>query len=230
MAAAAVDHFGRPVILLTNDLLNRDNGHWEDIYRGAPWEFIAAVIAREQVLHNSWYGAIPASAEKLAVSFMSMVRVFVDLTNGTSRSWATDKDYQAVPNDRSTYTQWNWFEQLVAAARDAARGVGTNSGHLIDSQFFSWIRDFTAPQDKGAISAFQYSLWEQYDGKYYRPGDAKNGQPLPPGAPRIDKATYDRAAQVAYGSDGKGSAQNGGLDAQTAYGWIIKWLKDRREI
>jgi hypothetical protein len=230
MAAAAVDSRGTPVILLTHDLLNRYQGRSEDMYRGAPWEFIASVIAREQIFYNAWYAAIPASAEKLAVSFMNMTRVFVDLTNGTSRSWATDKDYQAVSGDRSTYTQRNWFEQLVAAARAAARGVGTNTGHLNDSKFFSWVRDWTAPQDKGAIPAFQYSLWEQYDGKYYRPGDAKNGQPLPAGAPRIDKATYDRAAQTAYGSDGKGSAQNGGLDQQTAYGWIIKWLKDRIEI
>lgn len=230
MAAAAVDANRRPVIILTYDLLNRYNGRSEDVYRGAPWEFIASVIAREQVFYNAWYAAIPASAEKLAASFMNMTRVFVDLTNGTSRSWATDKDFQAVSGDRSTYTQWNWFEQLVAAARDAATGAGTNSGHLIDSKFFSWVRDWTAPQDKSSVPAFQYSLWEQYDGRYYRPGDAKNGQPLPPGAPRIDKATYDRAAQTAYGSDGKGSAQNGGLDANTAYGWIIQWLKDRFEI
>jgi hypothetical protein len=230
MAAAAVDQNRRPVIILTYDLLNRYNGRSEDIYRGAPWEFIASVIAREQVFYNAWYAAIPASAEKLAASFMNMTRVFVDLTNGTSRSWATDKDYQAVSGDRSTYTQWNWFEQLVAAARDAAAGVGSNSGHLIDSKFFSWVRDWTAPQDKSSVPAFQYSLWEQYDGRYYRPGDAKNGQPLPAGAPRIDKATYDRAAQTAYGSDGKGSAQNGGLDANTAYGWIIQWLKGRFEI
>lgn len=230
MAAAAVDQNRRPVIILTYDLLNRYNGRSEDIYRGAPWEFIASVIAREQVFYNAWYASIPASAEKLAASFMNMTRVFVDLTNGTSRSWATDKDFQAVSGDRSTYTQWNWFETLVAAARDAAAGVGTNSGHLIESKFFSWVRDWTAPQDKAAVPAFQYSLWEQYDGHYYRPGDAKNGQPLPAGAPRIDKATYDRAAQTAYGSDGKGSAQNGGLDAGTAYGWIIQWLKSRFEI
>lgn len=230
MAAAAVDSRGTPVILLTHDLLNRYQGRSDDMYRGAPWEFIASVIAREQIFYNAWYASIPASAEKLAVSFMNMTRVFVDLTNGTSRSWATDKDYQAVSGDRSTYTQWNWFEQLVVAARAAAQGVGTNSGHLNDSKLFSWVRDWTAPQDKGTIPAFQYSLWEQFDGRYYRPGDAKNGQPLPAGAPRIDKATYDRAAQTAYGSDGKGSAQNGGLDQQTAYGWIIKWLKDRIEI
>ncbi len=230
MAAAAVDQNRRPVIVLTYDLLNRYNGRSEDSYRGAPWEFIASVIAREQVFYNNWYSVIPAAAEKLAISFMNMSRVFVDLTNGTSRSWATDKDYQAVSGDRSTYTQWNWFEQLVAAGRAAATGVGTNSGHLIDSKFFTWVRDFTAPSDKAAIPAFQYSLWEQYDGRYYRPGDAKNGQPLPPGAPRIDKATYDRAALTAYGSDGKGSAQNGGLDQQNAYGWIIQWLKDRFEI
>jgi len=230
MAAAAVDQNRRPVIILTHDLLNRYQGRSEDSYRGAPWEFIASVIAREQVFYNAWYAAIPAAAEKLAISYMNMSRVFVDLTNGTSRSWATDKDYQATSGDRSTYTQWNWFEQLVAAARSAAQGVGTNSGHLIDSKFFSWVRDWTASQDKASIPAFQYSLWEQYDGRYYRPGDAKNGQPLPPGAPRIDKATYDRAAQTAYGSDGKGSAVNGGLDRQTAYGWIIQWLKDRFEI
>ncbi len=230
MAAAAMDSANRPVIILTHDLLNRYNGRSEDMYRGAPWEFIASVIAREQVFFNSWYSVIPASAEKLAVSFMNMSRVFVDLTNGTSRSWATDKDYQAVSGDRSTYTQWNWFEQLVSAARDAARGVGTNSGHLIDSTLFSWARDWTAPQDKASIPAFQYSLWEQLDGHFYRPGDARNGQPLPPGAPRIDQATYDRAAQTAYGADGKGSAPQGGLDSQSAYGWIIQWLKDRFEI
>ena len=230
MAAAAMDQNRRPVIVLTDDLLNRFNGRHEDSYRGAPWEFIASVIAREQVFFNAWYAVIPASAEKLAISYMNMTRVFVDLTNGTSRSWATDKDYQAVSGDRSTYTQWNWFEQLVAAARAAARGVGTNTGHLIDSKLFSWARDWTSVQDKASVPSFQYSLWEMYDGKYYRPGDAKNGQPLPPGAPRIDKATYDRAAQTAYGSDGKGSAPQGGLDAQTAYGWIIQWLKDRFEI
>jgi len=230
MAAAAVDNNRRPVIILTHDLLNRYNGRSGDMYRGAPWEFIASVIAREQVFYNAWYSVIPASAEKLAISFMNMSRVFVDLTNGTSRSWATDKDYQAVSGDRSTYTQWNWFEQLVAAARSAAQGVGTNSGHLIDSKLFSWARDWTAPQEKASIPAFQYSLWEQFDGRYYRPGDAKNGQPLPPGAPRIDKAAYDRAAQTAYGADGKGSAPQGGLDAQSAYGWIIRWLKDRFEI
>lgn len=230
MAAAAMDAAGRPVIVLTNDLLNRYNGRSGDMYRGAPWEFIASVIAREQVFFNAWYSVIPASAEKLAISFMNMSRVFVDLTNGTSRSWATDKDYQDVSGDRSTYTQWNWFEVLVTAARDAARGVGTNTGHLIDSKLFSWVRDWTAPQEKESVPAFQYSLWEQLDGHYYRPGDAKNGQPLPPGAPRIDQATYDRAAQTAYGSDGKGSATQGGLDSQSAYGWIIQWLKDRFEI
>lgn len=225
MAAAAMDQNRRPVIILTHDLLNRYQGRSEDSYRGAPWEFIASVIAREQVFFNAWYSVIPAAAEKLAISYMNMTRVFVDLTNGTSRSWATDKDYQAVSGDRSTYTQWNWFEQLVAAARSAARGVGTNSGHLIESKFFSWIRDWTAGQDKASIPAFQYSLWEQYDGRYYRPGDAKNGQPLPPGAPRIDKATYDRAAGTAYGTDGKGTP-----DQNNAYGWIIAWLKARFEI
>ncbi len=225
MAAAAVDQNRRPVIILTHDLLNRYQGRSEDSYRGAPWEFIASVIAREQVFFNAWYSVIPAAAEKLAISYMNMTRVFVDLTNGTSRSWATDKDYQATAGDRSSYTQWNWFEQLVAASRAAAQGVGTNSGHLLDSKFFSWVRDWTAPQDKAAIPAFQYSLWEQYDGKYYRPGDAKNGQPLPPGAPRIDKATYDRAAATAYGTDGKGSP-----DQSNAYGWIIQWLKSRFEI
>lgn len=225
MAAAAVDQNRRPVIILTHDLLNRYQGRSEDSYRGAPWEFIASIIAREQVFYNAWYSVIPAAAEKLAISYMNMTRVFVDLTNGTSRSWATDKDYQAVSGDRATYTQWKWFEQLVAASRAAARGVGTNSGHLLDSKFFSWVRDWTAPQDKAAIPAFQYSLWEQYDGRYYRPGDAKNGQPLPPGAPRIDKATYDRAAHTAYGTDGKGTP-----DQNNAYGWIIKWLKDRFEI
>ncbi len=230
MAAAAVDSSGRPVILLTNDLLNRDNGRWEDIYRGAPWEFIAAVIAREQVLHNGWYGVIPASAEKLAVSFMNMVHVFVDLTNGTSRSWATDKDFQAVIGDRTSNVQWNWFEQLVAAGRAAASGVGTNSGHLIGSKFFSWIRNYTAPQEKAATPAFQYSLWEQLKGTYHRPGDVKHGQPLPPNAPRIDQATYDQAAYRAYGADGKGNAQNGGLDTKTVYGLIIQWLRGRSEI
>lgn len=230
MAAAAVDRQNRPVILLTTDLLNRYNGRSEEAYRGAPWEYIASVIAREQVFFNSWYAAIPASAEKLAVTFMNMTRVFVDLTNGTSRSWATDKDYQSVPGDRSSYAQWSWFEQLVAAARAAAQGTGTNVGHLIDSKFYSWVRDYTAPQDKAAMPAFQYSLWEMLDGRYYRPGDAKNGQPLPANAPRIDQATYDRAANVAYGADGKGNDARGNRDAQTAYGWIIQWLKDRFEI
>lgn len=230
MAAAAVDSNRRPVIVLTHDLLNRYNGRSEDIYRGAPWEHIASVIAREQIFFNAWYSVIPASAEKLAISYMNMTRVFVDLTNGTSRSWATDKDYQATAGDRTTYTQWNWFEQLVAAARSAAQGAGTNSGHLIESTFFSWVRDWTAGQDKASVPSFQYSLWEMYDGNYYRPGDAKNGQPLPAGAPRIDKATYDRAAGTAYGVDGKGRAQNGSLDPQTAYGWIIQWLKSRFEI
>ena len=230
MAAAAVDSSRRPVIVLTYDLLNRYQGRPEDMYRGAPWEFIASVIAREQVFYNGWYGVIPASAEKLAISYMNMTRVFVDLTNGTSRSWATDKDYQAVAGDRSSYTQWNWFEQLVAAARSASAGAGTSSGHLIESKFFSWVRDFTAGQDKASVPAFQYSLWEQLDGRYYRPGDARNGQPLPPGAPRIDQAAYDRAAGTAYGVDGKGRAPNGELDQQSAYGWIIKWLKDRFEV
>jgi hypothetical protein len=230
MAAAAVDQNRRPVIVLTHDLLNRYNGRSEDIYRGAPWEFIASVIAREQIFYNAWYAVIPASAEKLAISYMNMTRVFVDLTDGKSNLWATDKDYQATAGDRTTYTQWNWFEQLVAAARAAVQGAGTNSGHIIESKFFSWVRDWTAGQDKAAVPAFQYSLWEQFDGKYYRPGDAKNGQPLPPGAPRIDKATYDRAANTAYGADGKGRAQNGQLDQQTAYGWIIQWLKDRFEV
>jgi hypothetical protein len=230
MAAAAVDQNRRPVIILTYDLLNRYNGRSEDIYRGAPWEFIASVIAREQVFFNGWYGVIPASAEKLALSYMNMTRVFVELTNGTSRSWATDKDYQATQGDNSTNVNWNWFEQLVIAARAAINGAGTDSGHLNDSTLFSWARDWTSVQDKAAIPAFQYSLWEQYDGRYYRPGDSKNGQPLPPGAPRIDKATYDQAAGTAYGVDGKGRAQNGQLDQQSAYGWIIQWLKDRFEI
>lgn len=229
MAAAAVDQNRRPVIILTHDLLNRYNGRSEDVYRGAPWEFIASVIAREQIFYNAWYSVIPASAEKLAISYMNMTRVFVDLTNGTSRSWATDKDFQATAGDRTTYTQWNWFEVLVAAARAASEGAGTNSGHLIESKFFSWVRDWTAGQDKASVPSFQYSLWEMYDGKYYRPGDAKNGLPLPAGAPRIDKATYDRAAGTAYGVDGKGRDQNGALDGQTAYGWIIQWLKSRFE-
>jgi hypothetical protein len=229
LSAAAVDSSRRPVIILTHDLLNRYNGRDEDEYRGAPWEFIAAMIAREQVFYNNWYGVIPASAEKLAISYMNMTRVFVDLTNGTSRSWATDKDYAAVAGTRSDYTQWNWFEQLVAASRAAAQGAGTNTGHLIESKFFSWVRDYKASEDKSAVPAFQYSLWEQLDGKFYRPGDARNGQPLPAGAPRIDQATYDRAAGTAYGADGKGNAQNGSLDGNNAYGWIIKWLKDRFE-
>jgi hypothetical protein len=229
LSAAAVDSNNRPVIILTHDLLNRYNGRSEDEYRGAPWEFIAAMIAREQVFYNNWYGVIPASAEKLAISYMNMTRVFVDLTNGTSRSWATDKDYAAVAGTRTDYTQWNWFEQLVAAARSAAQGAGTNTGHLIESKFFSWVRDYKASEDKSAVPAFQYSLWEQLDGRYYRPGDSKNGQPLPAGAPRIDKAAYDRAAGTAYGADGKGNGANGALDQNTAYGWIIKWLKDRFE-
>ena len=230
MAAAAVDQNRRPVIVLTHDLLNRFNGRYEESYRGSPWETIASVIAREQVFFNGWYGAIPASAEKLALSYMNMTRVFVELTNGTSRSWATDKDFQAKQGDNSTNVNWNWFEQLVTAARAAVQGAGTNNGHLNDSTLFSWARDWTSVQDKAAIPAFQYSLWEQYDGRYYRPGDTKNGQPLPPGAPRIDKATYDQASNTAYGVDGKGRNQNGQLDQQTAYGWIIQWLKDRFEI
>ena len=137
MAAAAMDSNRRPVILLTHDLLNRYNGRDDDAYRGAPWEFIASLIAREQVFYNAWYAAIPASAEKLSISFMNMTRVFVDLTNGKSNLWATDKDYQAVAGDRTTYTQWNWFEQLVAAARASSQGAGTNAGHLIESKFFS---------------------------------------------------------------------------------------------
>ena len=79
MAAAAMDSNRRPVILLTHDLLNRYNGRDDDAYRGAPWEFIASLIAREQVFYNAWYAAIPASAEKLSISFMNMTRVFVDL-------------------------------------------------------------------------------------------------------------------------------------------------------
>ncbi|MEK7232849.1 MAG: hypothetical protein AAB268_03465 [Elusimicrobiota bacterium] len=229
-AAASVDSHFRPVITLTYDLLNRYQGRNDDMYRGAPWEFIASVIAREQIFFNDWYAPIPFSAEKLAVSFMNMTRVFVDLTDGTSKSWATDKDYQATAGDNTTYTQWSWFEQLRAAGRDAARGAGTNTGHLIDSKFFSWVRDWIAPQDKSAIPAFQFSLWEQLKGLYYRPGNSKNGQPLPMDAPRIDRKTYDGAAEVAYGSDGKGNNPNGALDTSTAYGWIIQWLKDRREI
>jgi len=229
LSAAAVDSNNRPVIILTHDLLNRYNGRSGDEFRGAPWEFIASMIAREQVFFNAWYGVIPASAEKLAISYMNMTRVFVDLTNGTSRSWATDKDYAAVAGTRSDYTQWNWFEQLVAAARSAVQGAGTNSGHLIESKFFSWARDYKAAEDKSSVPAFQYSLWEQLDGRYYRPGDARNGQPLPIGAPRIDQATYDRSAGTAYGADGKGSAQNGALDGNNAYGWIIQWLKSRFE-
>lgn len=230
MAAAAVDQNRRPVIVLTHDLLNRFNGRYEDSYRGAPWETIASAIARESVFFNAWYGVVPASAEKLALSYMNMTRVFVELTNGTSRSWATDKDYQAVQGDNTTNLNWNWFEQLVIAARSALQGAGTNSGHLNDSTLFAWARDYKAREEKAAVPAFQYSLWEQYDGRYYRPGNALNGQPLPPGAPRIDKATYDQAAGTAYGVDGKGRAQNGQLDTGSAYGWIIQWLKDRFEI
>ncbi|MDD5656569.1 MAG: hypothetical protein PHF00_04870 [Elusimicrobia bacterium] len=227
MAAATEDSYRRPVIVLTWDLLNRDNGRWEDIYRGAPWQFIASVIAREQVFFNAWYDAIPASADKLAVSFMNMVRVFVDLTNGTSRSWATDKDYAAVQGDRSSYVEWNWFEQLVNAARAAAQGVGTNTGHLIESTFFTWARDLF-PYDQS--SGFGYSLWEQFDRKYFRPGDSKDGQSIPAAAPRLDEAAYNSASYKAYGADGKGSFSNGGTDEQTVFGWIIKWLKDRFEI
>lgn len=230
MAAAAIDSNRRPVIVLTHDLLNRFNGRYEESYRGAPWETIASVIAREAVFFNGWYGVVPASAEKLALSYMNMTRVFVELTNGTSRSWATDKDYQANQGDNSTNLNWNWFEQLVSAARAAWNGAGTNSGHLNDSTLFAWARDYKAREEKSSVPAFQYSLWEQYDGRYYRPGNSLNGQPLPPGAPRIDKATYDQAAGTAYGVDGKGRAQNGQLDTGSAYGWIIQWLKDRFEI
>src|SRR5206468_3323463 len=106
--------------------LNRFNGRYQDEYRGAPWEFIASVIAREQVFSSDWYGSIPASAEKLASSVMNQVKVFVDLTNGTSRSWATDKDFRQNASDSKSYVTWGWFEQLVAAARDAAANVGRN--------------------------------------------------------------------------------------------------------
>lgn len=231
-AAAAVDRSGTPVIILTDDLLNRDNlsGKWGDEYKGAPWEFIASVIAREQVFFNGWYSVIPASAEKLAISFMNMVKVFVELTNGTTRSWATDKDYKesaAAPQNRVIV--WPWFEQLVHAARAAARGVGTNAGHLIDSKFLSWAL-WTGEHKKSGVPAFSYTLWEMLDGKYYRPNEAKNGQPLPPAAPRIDQATYDRASYAAYGADGKGSDQNNRLDVRTVFGWIIDWLRGRREL
>ena len=231
MSAAAVDRNNRPVIVLTWDLLNRYNGKWEEIYRGAPWEFIAASIAREQVFFNGWYANIPASAEKLAISMMNMVRVFVELTDGKSNSWATDKDFQATQNDSTSYLGWNWFEQLVIASRDAARGVGGSTGHLIESKFFLWARDWVAAQpEKAGVKGFKYALWEQFDGKYYRPGDAKNGQPLPADAPRIDQAAYDQASYTVYGADGKGSAQNGTADSQTVFGWIIQWLKARFEV
>lgn len=231
MSAAAVDRNNRPVIVLTWDLLNRYNGRWEEIYRGAPWEFIAAAIAREQVFFNGWYATIPASAEKLAISFMNMVRVFVELTDGKSNSWATDKDFQATPGDSGSYLGWNWFEQLVIASRDAARGVGGSAGHLIESKFFLWARDWVSAQpEKAGVAGFKYALWEQFDGKYYRPGDAKNGQALPAGAPRIDQGTYDQASYTVYGADGKGSAKDGTADAQTVFGWMIKWLRDRFEL
>ncbi|MBI3551854.1 MAG: hypothetical protein HY077_04995 [Elusimicrobia bacterium] len=229
LASSGWDRSQRPVIVLSHDLLNRFNGKWQDEYRGAPWEFIASVIAREQVFSSDWYASIPASAEKLAASVMNLVKVFVDLTNGTTRSWATDKDFRQTANDAKSYVAWGWFEQLVIAARDAAANVGRNAGHFIDSKFMAWARDWTAPKE-ASNPAFQYTLWELYDGKFYRPNDPRNGQPIPSNVPRIDKATYDREAYKVYGADGKANNQANQLDAQTIFGWIISWLKGRSEI
>lgn len=230
LATATKNQWRNPVIVLTWDLLNRFNGRDEDVYRGAPWEFIASVMAREQMYFSDWYSSIPDSAEKLTIAFMNMVRVFVELTDGRSSSWATDKDYQGTPGDSKSHVAWNWFEQLLFAARAAVQGVGTNTGHIIESNIFAWARDSAAAEQKAGIPAFQFSLWEMQDGKYYRRGDAKNGQPLPSQAPRIDRATYDRESYKVYGADGKGSNNQGSLDAGTVFGWIIQWLKDRFEV
>jgi hypothetical protein len=227
MAAAAVDGRHRPVIVLTWDLLNRYNGRAGEMARGAPWEFIASMLAREMSFH--WYAAIPSSAEKVALSFIGMVRVFVDLTNGTSKSWATDKDFQAMPGDQASFIGWNWFEKLTAAARDAAAGAQ----HLLDSEFLSWARSWAATPVKSEDRNLEYNLWEQYnpERRYYRPGESAHGQPLPPGAPVIDKQTFDDASYSVYGADGKGNDQQGNPDpANTALGSIIRWLQDRLEI
>jgi hypothetical protein len=203
---AAFGHQYAPGVVLTRDVI--DN---------APWEFIQSIAARAQVENNSWYADVPASAEKLTAAVVNSLLVFGELTNSTShaQSWATDKDHKSLDG---SYVMWTWYEQLLNYARSTA--------HLNDSKLFAWVRDSLSKMVSGN-SAYQYSLWEMLKGTYYRPGSALNGQQLPAGAPRIDQATYDRAAQKIYGSDGRGTR------APNAQGnvmeWALGWLKKRGE-
>ncbi len=228
MSWAGHDNSGRPVVFLASDLLNRINGpRTEDEYRGAPWELIAATMAKDMVLSNRWYYAIPASADKLAVAAMNLVRVFVDLTNGTSSSWATDKDFQHQPGDSHSYIAWKWFDSLRTAAAAAVAGGGP--GILYHSGFLAWVRDHVASRETTSPE-YGFTLWERYDGKYYRPGDALNGTPIPDHVSRIDKATFDRESYKVYGADGKSNDKEHRLDNRTTFGWIIDWLKGRSEV
>jgi hypothetical protein len=218
------DYFGafggttrNPSIWLTRDLL------WRVIQgqtKGAPWEFIAAIIAREQTLSSNWYADIPNSADKLGAAWMTAAKVFVDLTGGTGRRWATDKDFRVDQRDNTSFLMWNTFEKTL----DAAHGAYRSGLHINKSEFFRWIAGTMAAKTSND-PAYQFSLWEMHDRHYYRPGDPRDGRPIPADIPSISRTAFDAASQKVYGNDGKG--QNSG---QNVFGMIINWLRSRGEI
>ena len=208
-SAAFRDQFGRPGVVLTREVIDH-----------APWEFIQAAVARAQSINNRWCDDVPPSAEKLTAAMIQSLTAFGELSGSTSRSqgWATDKDHQARDG---RYVMWTWYEQALAYARSSA--------HLVDSQFFTWSRDFLSKL-VSRKSAYQYSLWEMLTGAYSRPGTALHEQALPADAPRIDEATYNRGSQKIYGVNGRGKPAPGHEDETSAVSWFLSWLKQRNEI
>ncbi|MBI4424129.1 MAG: hypothetical protein HY554_10405 [Elusimicrobia bacterium] len=217
--AAARGADWQPQIVLTRDMFWRRNYNSDP---GAPWQFIASMIAREMVHSNSWIADIPPSAERIAIAFASMARVFSELTfdarsqtGGRTWSWATDKDYKAADG---SVVQWGWYEAMV----NAGRAVLANT-HFNGTDFFQkWV--YWAAERWSSDPAYHYSLWEQHSRKQWRT-DGRNDQPVPANVPAIDQATFQRASDKVFGNDGKG-----GGASDSILEWFLGWLRGNREI
>ncbi len=197
----------RPMVALTKDTLN------------ASWAFIQAIKAREHSWFYPWYSDIPASAEKLAVNYGHMALVFAQLTNSSSRrsSWATNLDHDHDGNGK--YYMWEWYRELLKAVAPGADNVYPS---FFGSTFFSWLRDYTANQLSDDVS-YQYSLYERYTGRYYRPGQSVHEQELPANVPRLGEDEYQKATRKFYGADGEGD----GNSDQNFLGFVRKFFQAR---
>ncbi|MBI4055253.1 MAG: hypothetical protein HY402_03880 [Elusimicrobia bacterium] len=172
-----------------------------DTIRNGSWAFIASKLVREATYFTKYFGwddprtskreDIPASVEKLAIAYVYDVLGFAQMTQGNSRSWATNLDHNH--KNKGTWYEWSYYEALRQVLWLP----------FIDTRFFTHLRDFTA-LEVNRDPAFQFSLYERWTGKYWRPGSPEHEQPIPDNVPRLDEATYREATKKIYGQDGNG--------------------------